>query len=134
MLFLVADTQLYKRLCPSVGRSVRRSVGPWTRVEKWGNERFRTFLVADSCISAPAHPSATDGCVSGLVFYKNNFFQFFADFNHKNYTQEKFFHMYVSETHIHKIHFLLEIFRLFLGPRHPKLKKHKKWNISSGFQ
>ena len=26
--FLVADTQLYKRLCPSVGRSVGRSVGP----------------------------------------------------------------------------------------------------------
>ena len=25
-LFLVADTQLYKRLCPSVGPSVRRSV------------------------------------------------------------------------------------------------------------
>ena len=25
--FLVADTQLYKRLCPSVGRSVGRSVG-----------------------------------------------------------------------------------------------------------
>ena len=36
--FLVGDTQLYKRLCPSVGRSigwsVRRSVGPWTRVKK----------------------------------------------------------------------------------------------------
>ena len=26
-MFLVADTQLYKRLCPSVGPSVRRSVG-----------------------------------------------------------------------------------------------------------
>ena len=48
--------------------SVRWSVGWWTRVKKWGNERFRTFLVADSCISAPAHPSATDGRVSGLVF------------------------------------------------------------------
>ena len=41
-MFLVADTQLYKRLCPSV----RPLVGPWTRVEKRGNERFRTFLVA----------------------------------------------------------------------------------------
>ena len=26
--FLVADTQLYKSLCPSVRRSIRRSVGP----------------------------------------------------------------------------------------------------------
>ena len=68
--FLVADTQLYKRLCPSVGRSVGPLVGPWTRVEKGGNERFRTFLVADSCISAPAHPSATGGRVSGLVSQK----------------------------------------------------------------
>ena len=36
--FLVADTQLYKRLCPSVGWSVGWLVGwwvgPWTRVEK----------------------------------------------------------------------------------------------------
>ena len=54
--FLVADRQLYKRLCPSVGPSVRWSVGPsvrHARVEKWEN--------------APAHPSATGGCVSGLV-------------------------------------------------------------------
>ena len=51
--FLVADTQLYKSLCPSVRRSVRPSVGPWPRVEK--------------CISAPAHPSATGSRVSGLV-------------------------------------------------------------------
>ena len=67
-------------------------------------------------------------------FLQKNFFQFFADFNHKNYTRKKFFHMYISKTHLHKIHFLLEIFRPFLGLRHPKLKKHKKWNISSGFQ
>ena len=32
--FLVADTQLFKRLCPSVGWSVGPSVGPWARVEK----------------------------------------------------------------------------------------------------
>ena len=31
--FLVADTQLYKRLCPSVGPSVGND-----RVEKWENE------------------------------------------------------------------------------------------------
>ena len=29
--FLVADTQLYKRLCPSVGPLVRWSVGPLVR-------------------------------------------------------------------------------------------------------
>merc|ERR1712074_472930 len=49
-LFLVADTQLYKRLCPSVGRLVTLEL-------KSGKTR----------ISAPAHPSATDGRVSGLV-------------------------------------------------------------------
>ena len=38
--FLVADTQLYKRLCPSV----RRSVGN-DRVEKWKNKRFGYFFV-----------------------------------------------------------------------------------------
>ena len=66
LAFLVADTYLYKRLCPSVRWSVGRSVGPWTRVEKWGNERFRCFLcmwVGDLwCglgLDAPAHPSAT---------------------------------------------------------------------------
>ena len=51
-LFLVADTQLYKRLSPSVGPSVRQ------HESKSGKTR----------ISAPAHPSATDGRVSGLVF------------------------------------------------------------------
>ena len=54
----------------SVRRSVGPSVGPWTRVEKWENKRSRTFLVADSCISAPVHPSATDGRVSGLVYHE----------------------------------------------------------------
>ena len=54
--FLVADTQLYKRLCPSVGRSVGRSV----EVIKSKSGKTR--------ISAPAHPSATGiGRVSGLV-------------------------------------------------------------------
>ena len=52
-LFLVADTQLYKRLCPSIGPSVRpsvrRSVGPWPRVEKWENKRFRSFLCMCLC-------------------------------------------------------------------------------------
>ena len=59
--FLVADTQLYMRLCPSVCH-----LSP--QVEKWENKRFRTVLVVGSCIYAPAHLSATVGRVSGLVF------------------------------------------------------------------
>ena len=38
--FLVADTQLYKRLCPSVRWSVGRSVRH-ARVDKWENAYFR---------------------------------------------------------------------------------------------
>ena len=58
--FLVADTQLYKRLCWSVGPSVRRSVGPSVMVIELESVKTR--------ISAPAHPSATGiGRVSGLV-------------------------------------------------------------------
>ena len=49
VLFLVADTQLYKRFCPSVRWSV-------------GND-----LVVKTRISAPAQLSATGGRVSGLV-------------------------------------------------------------------
>ena len=56
--FLVADTQLYKRLCPSVGRLVGRSVG-WSVTLELKSGKTR--------ISAPAHPSATDGRVSGLI-------------------------------------------------------------------
>ena len=44
MYFLVADTQLYKRLCPSVGPFVGLSIGVWTLVEKWEKEHFRCFL------------------------------------------------------------------------------------------
>ena len=55
--FLVADTQLYKRLCPSVCPSVRRSV-----MIKLESVKTR--------LSAPAHPSATGiGRVSGLVSF-----------------------------------------------------------------
>ena len=39
-LVLVADMQLYKRHCPSIGPSVRRC----QRVKKWENERFGRFL------------------------------------------------------------------------------------------
>ena len=53
--FLVADTQLYQRLCPSVRPSVGRSVGEHKL------KRVKT------CISAHAHPSATGGRVSGHV-------------------------------------------------------------------
>ena len=52
-VFLVADTQLYKSLCPSVGRLVGWLVG-WSvrrgdRVEKWKNERFGYFLCIFVC-------------------------------------------------------------------------------------
>ena len=56
--FLVADTRLYTLLCRSVGRSVGPSVRPSVTIKsKSGKTR----------VSAPAHPSATDGRVSGLV-------------------------------------------------------------------
>ena len=56
--FLVADTQLYKRLCLSVGWLVGWLVGRSVVIKlKSGKTR----------ISAPAHPSATGGRVSGLV-------------------------------------------------------------------
>ena len=42
--------------------------------------------------------------------------------------------MYVNQTHLHEFLFLLEIFRQFLCLWHPKLKKHKKRNISLNFQ
>ena len=70
--FLVADTQLYKRLCPSVSLLVRWYVGllvrwslvrPWTQVKKRANEHFRWFLCMDvGCewgLDAPVHLSAT---------------------------------------------------------------------------
>ena len=58
-MFLVADTQLYKKLCPSVRPSVRPLVG-WSVTLELKSRKTR--------ISAPAHQSATDGRVSGLVF------------------------------------------------------------------
>ena len=51
---LVADTQLYKRLCPSIG--------PLAQKHESKSKKTR--------ISAPAHPSATGGRVSGLVQYR----------------------------------------------------------------
>ena len=51
--FFVADTQLYRRLCPSVRPSVHRSVGPSVRpsawVEKCENECFRTLMCMFLC-------------------------------------------------------------------------------------
>ena len=43
MLFLVVDTQLYKRLCPFVRPSIRPSVRN-DRIEKWKNKHFEYFL------------------------------------------------------------------------------------------
>ena len=57
-MFLVADTQLYKRLCPSVGRSVM-------------------VIELESVKTRPAHLSATGiGRVSGLVILTFTQFQF----------------------------------------------------------
>ena len=56
--FLVADTQLYKRLCPAVRPSVRWSIGPSITIKS------KSVKVR---ISVPAHLSATDGRVSGHV-------------------------------------------------------------------
>ena len=62
LLFLVADTQLYKRLWPSVCRSISTS----RKVGKWAF--LKTFCVCLSVsrvlgcrwgLDAPAHPSAT---------------------------------------------------------------------------
>ena len=48
--FLVADTQLYKRLCPSVGPSVRRSV---THESKIGKQALKMlFLVCVLVVGA----------------------------------------------------------------------------------
>ena len=46
--FLVATKRLYKRVCPSVGRSVRRSVGPSVMLLSAGrdepaNDLFRVY-------------------------------------------------------------------------------------------
>ena len=41
--------QLYKRLCPSIGLSVRRFVESGHQVEKWGNECFRYFWCMFEC-------------------------------------------------------------------------------------
>ena len=62
ILFLVADTQLYKRLCQSVRPSVRPSVCPSVRPLV-----CLSVNVDQVRISAPAHPSATGDHVSGLV-------------------------------------------------------------------
>ena len=47
--FLVADTQFYKRLCPSIRWSIVPLIRPWARFEKWENERYRSFLCMYLC-------------------------------------------------------------------------------------
>ena len=68
-VFLVADTQLYKSLCPSVGRLVGRLVG-WLVGWSVGRSVTLELKSGKTRISAPAHPSATGGRVSGLVFIR----------------------------------------------------------------
>ena len=57
--FLVADTQLYERLCPSVGPLIRWSVGGHL-VEKWENEHFRYF-VCEVCLCVKDGGWSVDG-------------------------------------------------------------------------
>jgi len=71
IMFLVADTQRYKRLCPSVGPSVRWSVYQHeSKSEKTSVlEAFRVCVCVGKGVgwgvgcgwglAAPAHPSAT---------------------------------------------------------------------------
>ena len=64
---LVADTQLYKRLCPSVRRSVGLSVDPSMMIESIRQEQAFQILFVYVClgwgvergVDDPAHPSAT---------------------------------------------------------------------------
>ena len=56
-LFLVADTQLYKRLCPSVGRLVGRSVG-WSVTLELKSEK--TSLLIRSQQDYKFHPLTCD--------------------------------------------------------------------------
>ena len=72
-LLLVADTQFYKRLCPSVRPSVHRSVGPSVMVIELKSVKTRIF--------APAHPSATGiGRASGLVVSFSGCFRWWSCF------------------------------------------------------
>ena len=70
-LLLVADTQLYKRLCPLVHLSVQPLVREH-ELKEWKNKCFESFCVCVlvgkgvgwvfGCgwgLAAPAHPSAT---------------------------------------------------------------------------
>ena len=67
-IFSRMDTTLHPALsiCRSVGQSVGWSVGRLVRGHKSKSE--------ETPISAPAHPSATGGRVSGLVFSSSSFF------------------------------------------------------------
>ena len=55
--FLVADTQLYKRLCPSLGRPVGRLVGPSHSSWKVGKGAFRPLPTRPQLMAVyPAYP------------------------------------------------------------------------------
>ena len=72
MYFLVADTQLYKRLCPSVGRSVRRSVGPSVRGHESKSEEMSVLehllLRTVALPPLPTHPQLM-AVYPALFFY-----------------------------------------------------------------
>ena len=79
LAFLVADTQLYKRLCPPVRPLVSLLVRHGHRVEKWGNERFRYFLCMFECgwwfgvwmgVGCPCPPVRNDIVTPRHFFFK----------------------------------------------------------------
>ena len=64
-LFLVADTQLYKRLCPSV----RRSIGPWVGPSRVSEFKPKSDLTS---INAPAQRSRLIWLCIGLELITEN--------------------------------------------------------------
>ena len=72
--------------------------------------------------------------MNSFFFRKKFIFSFLTILATKITHKKKSFKMDGNQTHYHKFLFLLEIFRQFLCIWHPKLKKHKKWNISQNFQ
>ena len=81
--------QLHKRLCPSVHPSVGRSV----RDHESKSVRRSIMIELKSGktrISAPAHPSATDGRVSGLVILNHRHNSLFTSkFSHEEENKEE---------------------------------------------
>ena len=75
--FLVADTQLYKRLCPSICQSVCPSIGPWWSSRKeWKCCSYDCLRVwvgmgwkrACKCVVCPCPPNCNNIMTLGHLF------------------------------------------------------------------